>query len=965
MPRTSEPAINAVLGQVLRRKHPLWRDRVHAEQSGVFQQAALRPDIVVHHPGGLPVVVETEIEPAAEVESDALARIGKPLQVLSGTAEQAVAVRMPRELATARGDLERLIDAVTFRYCVHSQAGDRAVRWPSSGWLTGSVSDLAHCIERVAVAESLLQRGTLILERAVGHAAALYADRAEPVMPGDPVAELLHQEAGEQTDRMAMAILANAVIFHNAIAGPHKLVRVRELRGISGDVAPGKVYRAWRHILSHINYWPIFDIALNVLCKIDDTLACRILNVLSDTADELTNIGVTNLHDMCGRMFQTLIADRKFLATFYTLPVSAALLADLAVPQLKVDWAKRSSIEGLRLADLACGTGILLSAAYQSILGRHRRTGGDDQRLHRLMMERSLIATDIMPAATHLAASMLSGAHPGTTFGNTCVYTMPYGTRTGEGRSGVSVGALDLLGSGQMGHLFGTGVKAEQGKGAAVEETAATNKFTVPDESIDLVIMNPPFTRPTNHESATVPVPSFAGFEKSQDEQKAMSEALGQLRERLEEPAGHGNAGLASSFVDLAHRKVKPGGTIAFVLPAAAVTGGSWSGMRSLLRKCYRDITVVTLARSGSTERAFSADTGMAEALLVAKRTTGDKSVGGMALFANLLRRPASLLESSEIARSIRAAGKTAQGKLRIGDETVVGNFVRASLEQGGCAGLREEEVARTMLSLQEGTLNLPRMLPQKVPVAYLSVLGERGLVHRDINGKDGRGAFDILPRDRQSADLASYPALWSHAAEHERYLFVPADSEGRVRTGCHERAVETWNRTASRLHFSLDFRLNSQSLAACLTAKATIGGTAWPNFLAANARWEEPLALCANTTLGLMAFWWVGSRQQQGRTRLTISRLPKLTILDVRTLNAVQLAQANALSEDFRERKFLPANEAYRDETRMALDRAVLCNLFGLPVEILEPLAVLRKQWCAEPSVHGGKSTRIDAPYG
>lgn len=36
MPRTSEPAINAVLGQVLRRKHPLWRDRVHAEQSGVF-----------------------------------------------------------------------------------------------------------------------------------------------------------------------------------------------------------------------------------------------------------------------------------------------------------------------------------------------------------------------------------------------------------------------------------------------------------------------------------------------------------------------------------------------------------------------------------------------------------------------------------------------------------------------------------------------------------------------------------------------------------------------------------------------------------------------------------------------------------------------------------------------------------------------------------------------------------------
>lgn len=33
--------------------------------------------------------------------------------------------------------------------------------------------------------------------------------------------------------------------------------------------------------------------------------------------------------------------------------------------------------------------------------------------------------------------------------------------------------------------------------------------------------------------------------------------------------------------------------------------------------------------------------------------------------------------------------------------------------------------------------------------------------------------------------------------------------------------------------------------------------------------------------------------------------------------------------------------------------------DVLGLPASILEPLAVLRRQWCAEPSVHGGKSTR------
>ena len=74
---------------------------------------------------------------------------------------------------------------------------------------------------------------------------------------------------------------------------------------------------------------------------------------------------------------------------------------------------------GLRIADLACGTGTLLNAAYQSVRARHRRAAGDDQHIHAGMMEGALIAADIMPAATHLTASILSGAHPTVPFGGT------------------------------------------------------------------------------------------------------------------------------------------------------------------------------------------------------------------------------------------------------------------------------------------------------------------------------------------------------------------------------------------------------------------------------------------------------------------------------------------------------------------------------------------------------------------
>ena len=81
--------------------------------------------------------------------------------------------------------------------------------------------------------------------------------------------------------------------------------------------------------------------------------------------------------------------------------------------------------------------------------------------------------------------------------------------------------------------------------------------------------------------------------------------------------------------------------------------------------------------------------------------------------------------------------------------------------------------------------------------------------------------------------------------------------------------------------------------------------------------------------------------------------------MLDCRALSADTLSEASEVFARFRLRAFLPANEAYRDKARQDLDRAVLCELLGLPESILGPLETLRQQWCREPTVHGGKPTR------
>ena len=966
MPQTSEIAFNFELSNVLRSKHPRWRDRTSAEQTNVLREPGLQPDVVIRPPGGVPVVLETEFEPARTVEEDAKKRLGFYLKYAGDPIEQTIAVQIPKDLSQVpQADLKSRIEGAEYRYCTYSlQKGDAAMRWPATGWLVGDIDDLATSIENVSLSERLLAEGTQILKQSIGEAANKLRESAGANALAQ-MANSLHQDDGEQTSRMAMAIVANALVFHTAIVEAHEIDTIDQLR-IPGrnDVSKSRLLVCWQHILNHINYYPIFRIASDLLLPIPNGTANAVLNRLAQAASDLAGLGATTLHDLSGRMFQTLIADRKFLATFYTLPTSASLLAELAVSRMdaETDWSDPEALTRLQVADLACGTGALLSAAYRALAARYRRAGGDDQAIHRQMIESALIAADIMPAASHLTASMLSSAHPGTTFGRTRVHTLPYGTQGQDKRHTMALGALDLIEDDASPSLFGTGATVVHGtaKDAATEGSQDMN---LSRETADLVIMNPPFTRPTNHEKADVPVPSFAGLSKTEDEQRAMAKRLAEIRRRISNPVGHGNAGLASNFIDLAHVKTKPGGVLAVVLPAVCVSGESWKEVRRLLESEYVDLILVTIAAFGQTDRAFSADTGMAETLIVATKCRFRReSKRREALFVNLFHRPRSLAEAFEMARAVNLEKLQGRhGRLYVGDSEIIGTYIRAPLYEGGCTSLRETSIAATAVELKAGQLSLPQGFSTAIQLTQLGSLGEEGLYHLDISGgiTNGvpRGPFELIPIQ----GVPQYPVLRRHNAKRERSLVVPPDSEGEVKFGCDERAIAVWNRTASRLHFNLDFRINSQSLTACLTPAKAIGGRAWPNFIPEREDWTVPLVLWSNTTLGLLCFWWAGTRQQQGRACLTITQLPRLTVLDPRTLSDEQLAVASLIFEQFSEREFLPANEAYRDDVRQDLDRAVLVDLLHLPEETLEPLAILRDQWCAEPSVHGGKKTRID----
>lgn len=968
-PRISEPAFNVALGNIMGTKHPHWHDRIGIEQTGVLREGAgLKPDIMIRHPGGLPVVVETEYSPAHTVEDDARARLGKTLQRDGRRIEQSIALRIPNNLSGGnQQDLEQSINDASLQFCVFSGDPKYPARWPERGWIEGSINDLAACIELAALSEDRIVEGLGMLEDGISQTANILRDHCADIPAQlEEIADKLHQQDGIQTTRMAMAIIANAMIFQTAIAGTGNedqsfVVKMPDdLRGETGRLPKGNVLEHWRSILDKINYWPIFKIASDLLTSIPDNVAHIILDRMSKLSSELVALGATSQHDLSGRMFQRLISDRKFLATFYTLPSSAALLAELAVARLDTDWSDKEAVKALRIADFACGTGALLNTTYQAVLSRYRRYSGDDRELHAAMMEATLVGSDIMPAATHLTASVLSSVHPKVPFANTSIITLPYGQQPTDTGQPTALGALDLIVEETTIPLFGTGQQRLSGSGSGNDQ-----RIDIPHGGFDLVIMNPPFTRATNHEVANVPVPSFAGFATREDEQRVMSRKLNRIRKPG--MAGHGNAGLASNFMDIAHVKLKSaGGVLALVLPASFLQGASWAGARRMLEEHYRDVAIISIAATGTTDCAFSADTGMAEVLIVANRKDNNKDNNENAnrnvLFVNLFHRPRSILEAVATAWTVGRLPSAGErfGPISVGTGERLGCYIRATIDEMGSAGLRSPETAEAAAALVRGELQLPRRSESlSLPICRLDDLGRRGFLDRDIKGTaagTARGPFHIM--SLYPGQIPTYPALWRHEAWRETRLIVSPDSVAEVRHGSRQQAVAAWRNTSSRLHFTRDFRINSQPLAACMTPEPSIGGRAWPNFLCKEERWEIPLVLWANTTPGLIAFWWIGARQHQGRAVLTVSRLPALTVLDTRQLSDEQLERATAIFDAFRNRELLPANEAWRDDVRQALDRAMLIDLLGLPENIMESLDLLRLQWCAEPSVHGGKST-------
>jgi hypothetical protein len=618
-----------------------------------------------------------------------------------------------------------------------------------------------------------------------------------------------------------------------------------------------------------------------------------------------------------------------------------------------------------------------VSTLYQRLGQIHELHGGDSEAIHPDMMGKVLVGCDVLPAAAHLTASMLSGAHPAVVYKSSHIMTLAYGKQPD---GGIALGSIDLLDSQRRAAVLSITAQKIEAKGTSQSDTWED----LPHKSFDIVVMNPPFTRATGQEGnkVGVPNPMFAAFSSSEEEQRAMSKVTKRL---TADTCYHGNAGEGSIFVALGDKKLKDDGKIGLILPLSMVTGDAWEACRQLFRKNYSDLIVLSVTGRDGGLMSFSADTGMGECMLVAQKKK-PASKERRAIFVAFDHTPSFPMigasAAQQITRNLRAEaiakledGPNGGTDIRFGDD-VIGTMIDAPLpDEGGwnIARIADMALAQTAHQLtRKGRAWLPTMAEAKaiaVPMTTVEKLGKIGPYHADIQGdtsKGGvRGPFKIV--EVKKGKVPTYPSLWSHNAVRERTMAFDASEEAvpRVPKNADEKTMidrkvtEVWA-TASHLHFNQNFQFNSQSTAVQYSPRLSLGGRAWIAINLGTAEAEKVGCLWGNCSLGLLVHWYWANKQQSGRGNIGKNHLATLPFLNVSSLTPAQVTAGVKVFDDMVTLDLQPLHELATDTNRHELDRRFLTECLGFDPAIVAPggpLDLLRQKLAAEPSIRGGKT--------
>jgi len=341
-----------------------------------------------------------------------------------------------------------------------------------------------------------------------------------------------------------------------------------------------------------IDYRPIFnfDIASRLGGKEAEDSCKQIILAIRTLFPERID------HDVIGKVFHNVIPleIRKVVAAYFTNNAAGDLLAALAI-----------SSKDDKVLDPACGSGTLLVSAYK----RKLQLSGSEltKEIHDRFVEHDLTGMDIMPFSAHLAAVNLALLGlPNNTDRLRIAITDSTKHKIGDEILPAREVLKEAFKSSKLTDYFtdtpSVSIPTTKIGTIALQEQESKS---IRLESVDVVIMNPPFTSSDN----------------------LLGEYENELRRRFTFRPAYaqcltGKLSFQAYFLLLADLFLKKDGRIACVLPFSTFVGKAFRKLDEFLVKNYTiECIVFGLGRS-----AFSDNTNFSEVLFVARKTKPAKN---------------------------------------------------------------------------------------------------------------------------------------------------------------------------------------------------------------------------------------------------------------------------------------------------------------------------------------------------
>ncbi|MHA1757812.1 MAG: hypothetical protein ACTSVV_13635 [Promethearchaeota archaeon] len=431
---------------------------------------------------------------------------------------------------------------------------------------------------------------------------------------------------------------------------------------------------AFNEILK-INYEPAFDIAVGILIILYNIQNINsILNNIKEIfqlSSDIVGNKVFLRQDFIGHVYHKVTGDiamRKGYATYYTKSPIAYFLAYLAIQtpnkQWKINWSDFTKLVGFKINDFACGSGTLVSAAYEAISSKYRKTcflKGIDiniPKFHSLMLEKTIWGFDALEYAVQTASIILSLREPGIKLKNMNTYHIP----------------IDETGSlGSLNYWWANMQLISIERRSISKKTSAEVKIPF----FNFIIMNPPFSRTTAPGKIdTRPrIFDFAIneriFENLMNKYKEIINNIvnpfiprkSSLNKDIAEYVGKGktlsksainplNAGASFPFIFLADKYLRKGGKMALVLPKTVIESAAYFLLRYLLISKYNIEYIVVSTEPNNPN--FSYSTNFSEILIIARKLFENEEPNNEdTKIINLKSQPKNPLEGVRLAKEI------------------------------------------------------------------------------------------------------------------------------------------------------------------------------------------------------------------------------------------------------------------------------------------------------------------------